>query len=212
MSTLREISRQWNIPLVKAHEINGNIDEVMSSIRQMEGVEGFVFRFPNGMMYKCKTELYCSMHTAKDGINFEKNVLGIVVNEQTDDHLALLYGDDKERLEKFNNDVLHQMMKKADELFWIAQAAFDNYNGSKRDFSIKTVQNHSVKNEHGILFKIWDMLDDDGCTVQDAYELVRKTVINHSGASSTQTKVNSIRNLFGNLNWYDYFQHVDMDG
>lgn len=194
---LRELTAKWNIPLVQAREINGNsIGEILDAIRSMDGIEGFVIRFQDtGLMYKSKCDSYVAMHKAKDNINLEKNVIAMIVNEKVDDVLPLLFGDDRENLSKFNDAVNHAIRETADRLFWVAQASHDNLNGSAKRFSLEVVENYKKHGERGILFTVFNNLDKG---IEGAIDAVKNIIKNNL---STQTKVESVRHLFGNIRW-----------
>jgi hypothetical protein len=197
---LRELSAKWNIPLVQAREINGaSISEVVDAIREMDGIEGFVIRFQDtGLMYKSKCDSYVAMHKAKDNINFEKNVLAMIISEKVDDVLPLLFGDDRTNLIKFNDAVNHAIAETAERLFWIAQASHDNFNGSAKRFALEVVEQHKKQGERGILFTCFNNIEKGVEGALDAVKSIIQTNL------STQTKVENVRHLFGGLRWADY--------
>lgn len=204
-----QIARDFDVPVVRALAGNvGNMQAFLEETRGLKGQEGWVIRFENGHMCKVKAEEYLLVHKTKDHLTREKDVVRMVANDQIDDLKPLLAPEDSRALTIFYTNVHTNIHKKADELFWIAQAAYDNLNGSKKRFAEEVVNNHPVKNERGILFKVWDMLDRDGCTVSDVEEHIRKIV---ATSTSTGPKVDEVRNLFGGVKWDSFYHAVDMD-
>lgn len=203
------IARDFDVPVVRALAGNvSNMQEFLEETRGLKGQEGWVIRFENGHMCKVKAEEYLLVHKTKDHLTREKDVVRMVVKDQIDDLKPLLAPEDSRALSKFYDDVHMSIHKKADELFWIVQAAYDNLNGSKKKFAEEVVNNHPVKNERGILFRVWDLLDRDGVDVEGVADHIRGIVAN---STSTGPKVDEVRNLFGGVKWYNYFNVVDMD-
>jgi hypothetical protein len=196
---LRELSIKWNIPLVQAREFNGNsLNDILNTIRDMNGVEGFVIRFQDtGLMYKIKCDSYVAMHKAKDNITLEKNVIAMIINEKVDDVLPLLFDDDRDRLIKFNDAVNHAIKEKAEHYFWIAQASHDNFNGSAKRFSLEVVDQYKKHGEHGILFTCFNNIENG---IDGAIDAVKNVIKNNI---STQPKVENVRYLFGNIRWVE---------
>jgi len=207
---LVNLANKFNVPVVKALPGSiANMNEFMGQVADIKGQEGYVIRFANGMMGKVKAEEYKMFHGAKDGLSYEKDVLRMVLKEAVDDAVRWLNKTEADVLVKYHDDVLKNIRHKADELYWVVLAEYDNLNGSKKKFA-ELVKAHKVQNEHGIMFKIWDYIDQENCSVDKVYDHMKSILL---VGCNTGNKVNQFRNLFGNVSWYDYYvNRVDLDG
>lgn len=200
---------RWNIDVVRALSGNvANMQQFLAETKDLKGMEGWVIRFDNGHMYKVKAEEYLLVHKTKDHLTREKDVVRMVVKDQIDDLKPLLSPEDSRALSAFYDEVHTNINKKADELFWITQAAYDNLNGSKKRFKEEVVDFHPVKNERGILFHTWDLLSREGVDVAGVAEQIRDIVVNSTG---TGPKVDEVRNLFGGAKWDSFYYAFDLD-
>lgn len=57
------------------------------------GMEGYVVRLHNGMMFKVKTNAYIALHRMKDSLGSQKRLFEVVVNEAHDDAKAAFADD-----------------------------------------------------------------------------------------------------------------------
>ena len=74
--------------------VDGTLKEYLDIHRKDEGREGFVIRFLNGHMLKCKNDWYCLLHKTKDIIRTNRHVLNIILDNKLDDILPLLDAND----------------------------------------------------------------------------------------------------------------------
>lgn len=199
-SELEEFSTMWDIPLVRA-EPGGvdSIEQFMQEARDLEGAEGYIVRFDSGHMLKVKGSWYCQLHKTLDQLRFEKDVIRLILDEKLDDAKPFLPAELVACADAFGKDLFANMRTKGEQLFWIAQVAHDNFNGSKKRFAIEVVNAGKFgKDEPGLLFSIWDRLEQGEA---GAAQLVRDAVGSSVGS---QGKVNAARHLFGGINWHTY--------
>src|SRR5690606_39040014 len=84
-------SRDMGVPLVRTlPSTHASASDFLAYARAIQGAEGFVVRFDNGLWVKAKGEDYVLKHRAKDSILQEKNILALVLNGELDDVLPLL--------------------------------------------------------------------------------------------------------------------------
>jgi T4 RnlA family RNA ligase len=127
-------------PYYTAHNILNDIDEdteeYVDSIKNMKGIEGFVIRLKDGLMVKVKTDEYVSLHHAKDSVSSPKRLMGVVLEEATDD-LRQMFSDDEqalreiENMERFVTHLVNHLVKNAEEFYE------NNKNLERKDFAIK---------------------------------------------------------------------------
>ena len=108
---LSNFARDYQLDLVKV--INSDSDDIQTlvdTIRAWESDEGVVVRFDaprphggrdQGHMMKIKADAYVVLHRSKDAISNEKNIIGVVINNQIDDLLPILTEPDAKRLREF---------------------------------------------------------------------------------------------------------------
>lgn len=194
---LKEEANAYGVPVVSASSIIYDYDEdVVEEIRQVEGSEGDVWRFEDGHMLKLKGEWYSLLHKTLDHLKFEKDVIRLILDEKLDDAKPFLPADLMEAADDFAKTIFTNVKKLASDIHWEAQADHDNFNGSKKKFAEKVMG--SNKSMSGFFFAAWDKLElgEEG---------MREYILDHIGKSlSTQTKVDSVRHLWGGKCWYDY--------
>lgn len=84
-------ARDMGIHLVAHHTpYHTSAADFLAYARAIQGAEGFVLRFDNGLWVKAKGDDYVLKHKAKDSILQEKNILALVLNGGLDDVLPLL--------------------------------------------------------------------------------------------------------------------------
>lgn len=108
---LESIGRLWDIPVVETVDAsNLSQEELVDHIRKMSDMEGVVVQFANGHMVKIKADQYVALHRAKSLLENERDVVGLVLDEKTDDLKPLLPEADRNRLDQFERDLWYDML------------------------------------------------------------------------------------------------------
>ena len=113
---MRTYADSYDIDMVQSIDMtNKSPEEVIQDVRAWETSEGVVYRRNDGHMMKIKADSYVALHRAKSLLDNERDVVGLILDEKTDDLMPLLNADDKERLLNFKiavwndiDDVFHQ--------------------------------------------------------------------------------------------------------
>lgn len=63
-------------------------------IAELEGIEGYVYTFHNGLMVKVKTNWYKTLHHLKDSVNATRHLFEAVIEERIDDVKAMFSTDE----------------------------------------------------------------------------------------------------------------------
>lgn len=203
---MQDIAAQYNIELVQ--QLPGsveNLEHFMAQVADLKGEEGYVIRFEDGSMIKVKAAEYLQLHKALDNLRFEKDVLAYLLLNKLDDIKALLPPDLMARAEAFGKTVFKNLHDTADKYWWIAQAAYDNFNAGKKRFATETVPAYTRK-EQGHLFTAWDMIDAER-PFSDYNEYMIQYVLRNT---NTGTNVDAVRFLFGDVRW-DEAQLADVE-
>lgn len=101
-SEMREYGKSFNLDVVLvALGPNFTIDELVGLVSGWKGEEGVVVRWGDGHMAKIKATDYLTLHRSKSALSNEKNVIGVVVNDQLDDLIPILTESDASHLRAF---------------------------------------------------------------------------------------------------------------
>lgn len=204
-SQLQELGEKFGIEVVKAYDgSTSDLAAFMEHTRGLEDQEGYVIRFENGHMLKVKAELYMQLHRALDNLQREKDVLRLLVADKLDDAKAFLNVDMHANLDRYHADFYSNLSKVAEKAYWEVHCARDNIGESRKRFATEFVPTCNIVPK-GILFKIWENLDQ-------GVDFVQKQLLDHIGQhTSTQTKVDSVKYLFGDIDWFDYYIRTNAD-
>lgn len=197
---MKNYASAWGIPVVKAFASNtngetaDNIEDVVEHIRKWDDGEGVVVRFNSGHMVKIKCDDYVLRHRSKDQLSQEKNVLQTIVNDSVDDLIPLLTPEDANRLKAFQS------------AFWVGvedvgATIYDLYRAldqgqEQKEFAMsvkeysKHLQNFMFGLRRGVPVKT--LLVDQ----------ITKSL-------NSQTKIDSARWMWYNLNWNHSDIHIN---
>ncbi len=183
------------VPVVK--RIEGSVTDInvmLEIVRVLKGEEGYVIRFDNGHMVKIKAEEYCSLHGMADLLQFEKNVLALILGDTLDDAKALMDDDSRARVSAFEDAVQRGIIATADRLRDYADRAVAAVGQDKKRLALEWVNVDAVASrDRPLIFRI---VGGD-----DAVDTVRAFVAKNVG---TATKVEEIRPYIGGANWDQY--------
>lgn len=177
------------IPVVKGYDGSiKNMETLLEKSKDLEGAEGWVVRFNDGHMLKVKGEWYVRIHKTKDNLNFEKNIVDMIITGKIDDVKSFMLNDDRIRVERFERKFWEGFNVVTAKI----QVDLDNYkklcNNDKRTFAIE----HSKQADNAsFIFKCWD-----GKTGVDDHALAM--IQSHTGS---QSKIDSVRYLWNNHKW-----------
>ncbi|MFA5489708.1 MAG: RNA ligase [Candidimonas sp.] len=178
----------YGIPVVELSDID-DFDIVLNDVKEKTDIEGYIVRFDDGHMVKLKSPWYFRIHKIKENFNFEKNAIEIILRGEIDDIVGDLPQNDANRIKRFNKDILTQIFLTAD-LLLDKLSHYDQED--QKQFAI------SVKEDphKWFLFQL-----KENPSLEYAVDLIIKTILKNT---TTGTKVNTVRHLFGNLRWEDY--------
>lgn len=186
---MKRYAEAWCIPVVKAISNLSvqNINLFVNQIREWEDSEGVVLRFDTGQMVKIKSDDYVLRHKSKEAINQEKNVIQVLVEDSLDDLIPLLTPEDAHRIQAFSRAFWASLEEVATQIHDQYQSL--NKKGTQKDFAL-IVQKQIPKHLQHFMFGAYR-----GESMKD---LLIKSI---SKSLSTQTKVDSARWMWNNLDW-----------
>lgn len=125
------------IPAVKTHSPrHTSAADFLAYARAIQGAEGFVVRFDNGLWVKVKGDDYVLKHKAKDSILQEKNILALVLNGGLDDVLPLLDEPDAKAAREYAENVECGIAVTAN---WLWERVANTEDMTQKDFAINFV-------------------------------------------------------------------------
>lgn len=160
--------------LVDVYPMDGSInpEELVSEIRKMTDIEGFVFYHKSGLNFKLKTEWYSNLHRVKDTLNNNEALFMVVASGGSDDMKSLFTDDlSREKIEAFEI-VFLDYLKTTTKLIFDLRAELK---GTDRKTYAQTAQNTLRNVEQLELFGVMMEL--------------------YKGASHDET-INNINNVF----------------
>jgi RNA ligase len=190
------LGEKFNIEVVKTYEgTAANMSHLMDETKAAEGVEGYIIRFDDGHMLKIKGEWYLRIHKTKDNLTHEKNVIDLLVNEKMDDVKAFMMDEDRKRVDEF------------EAVFWDGFArqveAYDKYFGmvlasklDRKEYALKWMP--TIKDQDPFAAQIVFGKFDGKDTWAMMLDIVRKN-------TGTQTKIDTVRHLWGGAQWNYHF-------
>jgi len=156
-----ELVTPYNIPYVKAADPSltkdcKTIADLVTKVKGLQEVEGFVLWFDNGNLYKVKTDWYCSKAKGEDrgsGLKEEKELWTVILNQSLDDYMHNLTMEERDKVDDFGKKLWEALQKSTDLIVATIQEA-KSRNLSTKDFAIqvnkvaqqnpKTIQSHKA--------------------------------------------------------------------
>lgn len=189
---LQAYGKEHSIEVVKAYEgTASNMQHLMAETRNAEGIEGWIIRFDDGHMLKVKGEWYLRIHKTKDNLTFEKNVVDLLVNEKMDDAKPFMMQEDRERVEQFETEFwegVANAVKKYETYFqFVLASGLD-----RKRYALEWMPTVKANDPFAPSY-VFARFND-----KNPRELIVDEIKKNTG---TQTKIDSVRELFGNASW-----------
>jgi RNA ligase len=188
---------KFNIEVVKTYEgTAANMSHLMDETKSAEGLEGYIIRFDDGHMLKIKGEWYLRIHKTKDNLTHEKNVVDLLITEKMDDAKAFMMDEDRKRVEAFETEFwegIAQEVVNYDKYFAMVLAA----GLDRKRFALEWMPTITPQDPYAanIVFGLFN----GKVTRQMVLDIIAKNC-------GTQTKINSVRSLWGgNAQWNYHF-------
>lgn len=180
---LETLGKWWNIPVVETIDAsNLSQDELVDHIRKMSDMEGVVIQFEDGHMVKIKADQYVALHRAKSLLENERDVVGLVLDEKTDDLKPLLPESDRKRLEQFERDLWYDLLMFNSAVNAVLRE-IDNNGVQRKEFTLA-----SQSMEPMLRAAVFKHFDIRACGMK----YVVATVRGHLGSKSAFDKIKGI--------------------
>ena len=195
------LADQFDIDAVKTYVGTAdNMAHLMDETKVAEGVEGYIIRFNDGHMLKIKGEWYLRIHKTKDNLTHEKNVVELLISEKMDDAKAFMMDEDRQRVEAFESefwDGVATVVANYDRYFALVMAS----GLDRKRFALEWMPTISPQDPYAstIVFGLFNGKD----TRQLVLDIIAKNC-------NTQTKVDSVRSLWGGHARWNYHFNGDV--
>lgn len=118
------------------HPLPADMEAYVERVREMSGIEGYVFTFANGLKVKLKTNWYSNLHLQKEQINNPRRLFESVIMEQSDDLKTLFLEDPQsilriEEMEAKGRALFNRLHRTIEEFY------NENSSLSRKDYAIK---------------------------------------------------------------------------
>jgi RNA ligase len=194
---LQEYGDMFDIEVVKTYDGSAvSMQHLMDETRDAEGIEGYIIRFDDGHMVKCKGEWYLRIHKTKDNLLHEKNIIALLVEEKMDDAKAFMLDDDRKRVEDFETDFwmgIAQTIKSYDQYFDTVVA----HELDRKRFALEWLPTIKAQDAFAgnIVFGKFDGKD----TRTMVLDIIKRSV-------GSQTKIDEARHLWGSFRWSYHYE------
>jgi RNA ligase len=139
--------------------VEGNLGDYIARAREMTGREGDIIRFADGQMLKIKNDWYVAIHRVKDLIRTDRNIAGIIINEELDDVLPILDESDVTTVRTYEarfDAALENVLGRLEGLVTLARVL---HGGVKKDVALNFVPNLIFKEDATFIFSALDGKD-----------------------------------------------------
>ena len=185
-------AHKFTVEAVGAYEGSAaNMRHLMDETKDAEGIEGYIIRFADGHMLKVKGEWYLRIHKTKDNLTFEKNVVDLLVNEKMDDAKPFMMQEDRERVERFETEFwsgVADAVNRYEKYFQMVLAA----GLDRKRFALEWMPTVKANDPFAPTF-VFARFNG-----KDPRELIVEEIKKNTG---TQTKIDSVRELWGGARW-----------
>jgi RNA ligase len=185
-NNLEIYGKMFHIPVVKQEIPTSDFVNYLDNLRKREDIEGMVIRFDDGHMVKIKTELYVSLHRAKSLLENERNVVGLILDDKTDDLISLLPIEDQKKLLAFKDNVWYDI--------FTFTTTVNNYLREYKDVARKDFAMSSINLEKVIRSFCFSNWDDRNCTVDSVVAYVARKL-------SSRSSFEDARNILKTAKW-----------
>lgn len=198
---MRTYAESYNIDLVKTYDgTAANMAHLIDETKAAEGVEGYIIRFDDGHMLKIKGEWYLRIHKTKDNLNFEKNVIELLISEKMDDAKAFMMDEDRQRVEAFESEFwegVANVVSNYDRYFALVIAS----GLDRKRFALEWMPTIAPQDPYAATIVFGQFNGKD--TRQLVLDIIAKNC-------NTQTKVDSVRGLWGGYARWNYHFNGDV--
>lgn len=194
---LVERATYFDVPVVKAFEFEQDLNTFIAYTKSIQDAEGFVVRFVDGHMVKCKSDWYVQIHKAKEKILYDRHIVDMILENTIDDIKPHLLQEDLDRLEKFEEHISYSITILSHNLVDKLEHFNRVTNGDRKTFALEYADSLGIFKP--IAFKHWDIPYD--LLQPRIYQSIIDLIKNHLGSN---TKYETIKeHIFKGIGFND---------
>lgn len=127
-------------------------DDWVQSVRDAEGIEGYIAVMENGLRFKLKSNWYVALHNTKDSISTPEKLFNVIVNNAVDDLKGLFIDDPYSltKIEAFEESYLNYLSKAID----LCNTVYQDLRGKDRKVYAIESQARTKAKGLGFLFTV----------------------------------------------------------
>lgn len=159
--------KEFDIPVVSAVNPFDDFNEFIEYTKKLKNAEGFVISFEDGHKIKLKADEYVQIHNAKEKIQYDRNVIKMVLDNTIDDVFSHLDEIDRNRVDTLQQKFWDYFHEKEDYLKSVSSRVIDETNGDRKRIALEYVPNFEDKMVAKYVFgmvdnrDVYDMLMSD---------------------------------------------------
>lgn len=157
---LKKIADEYNVPIVETFDVDLSYpNNFLSYAKEEKEKEGYIIRFEDGYTVKVKNDWYVQLHHTISGLNTNRNIARLLLDNDIDDILPILPDKRRESVEIFSEQFwnFYNEFKLKIEKSWNDIKSDSNSNWSRKDWAMRIQEED--KYYMGLMFKF---LDADG--------------------------------------------------
>lgn len=181
-----DFAEDYEIDVVRRFSTsNSAVNYLINKSRGLEGMEGYVLRFEDGHMLKFKSDWYVRIHKAKELFVHPRHLAQLVLSETADDAKSIMLPDDRERLSRYEEALVHDLQEIAHKIL-TTMNRFDRTDPQSRKAYALSDKSMRLGIFDRTAFKNWDQSGDLASVIADV-----KNVVN--GFTTANVKFDELR-------------------
>lgn len=156
---LREKIKDFDIPVVSSIDPFDDFNEFIEHTKKLKNAEGYVISFEDGHKIKLKADEYVQIHNAKEKIQYDRNIIKMVLNNTIDDVYSHLDEMDRNNVDKIQKEFWEYFYKKEDYIKCISSRVINETNGDRKRIALEYVPNFEDKMVSKYVFGVLDNRD-----------------------------------------------------
>ena len=148
-------AKLFNVPVVR--EYPGTPEDMTKLVEMTKGQEegeGWIVRFGDGHMVKIKSEHYLRIHRTKSDLQYERNLVSLIINNELDDLKGMLPTEDVDKIVEFEREFwgkYFDVLRYLNDVY----SYYHQQSNSRAEFADLVLQNRNPL-FRGILFGMHD--------------------------------------------------------
>ena len=134
---LKSIAESYSIPVVNIYNSSSDMNAFMEYTRTLEDSEGFVIILNGGGHVKIKSDWYCRIHKALEGVRIDRNIVALILDNQLDDVYSMVTESLALPIREFESKFWENFEKKFKQLYDYCIVAMSTYEGNPKRVALE---------------------------------------------------------------------------